>query len=67
MVKWLLISTELLLDPIEIEGIPNELIINLAEELVVFKVAEPLNPASVLFRAVVRFGRHYSNYNTQLE
>ena len=37
---------ELLLDAVEVEVVPNKFLVHLTEELVVFVVAEPLNPAA---------------------
>lgn len=44
---------ELLLNPVEVEGVSDEFVVNFTEELVVFQVAEPLNPPRVLLRAAV--------------
>jgi hypothetical protein len=49
---------ELLLDAVEVEVVPDELIVDLAEELVVFQVAEPLDPPAVGLLAVLRLFRH---------
>lgn len=49
---------ELLLDAVEVEGVPDELVVHLAEELVVLEIAEPLDPSSVLLGAVLGLGGH---------
>ena len=54
----LIIVIELLLDAVEVEVVPDELIVDLAEELVVFQVAEPLDPPAVGLLAVLRLFRH---------
>jgi hypothetical protein len=38
---------ELLLNAVEVEVVPDKLLVDLAEELVVLQVAEPLDPAAV--------------------
>lgn len=45
---------ELLLNAVEVEVVSNELVIDLAEELVVLQVAEPLDPSPVRLFAVLR-------------
>lgn len=54
----LLIVIEFLLDAVEVEVVADEFVVDLAEELVVFEVAEPLDPAAVGLLAVLRFLRH---------
>lgn len=53
-----LVVTKLLLDAVEVEGVPDELVVDFAEELVLLEVAEPLDPSCVLLGAVLGFGRH---------
>ena len=43
---------EHLFEPIEIEGVAYVLFVDLAEELVVFEIAEPADPAVALLGAV---------------
>ena len=49
---------ELLLDAIEIEVVADKLLIDFAEELMIFVVAEPLDPPAVGLLAVLRLFRH---------
>ena len=48
----LLIVIEHLLEPVQIEAVPDVLLIDLAEELMVLEVAEPADPPVALLRAV---------------
>lgn len=57
---FLLVIVELLLDAVEVEGISNKFVVDLAEEEVIFEIAEPLNPSSVFLRAVVGLAGHDS-------
>ena len=50
--RGVLIVVEHLFESIEIEGVADVLFVNLAEELVVFEVAEPADPAVALLGAV---------------
>lgn len=38
---------ELLFDAVQVEVVPDELLVDFTEELVVLQVAEPLDPATV--------------------
>lgn len=49
---WVLVVVEHLLESVEVEGVADVLLVDLAEELVVFEVAEPADPAVALLRAV---------------
>lgn len=49
---------ELLLDAIEIEVVADKLLIDFAEELMIFVVAEPLDPPTCRIVAEFRFLRH---------
>jgi hypothetical protein len=49
MRRVVLIVVEHLLESVEIEAIPDVLFVDLAEELMVFEVAEPADPAVALF------------------
>jgi hypothetical protein len=44
--EWILEVVEFLFDAIQIEVVFNKLFIHLAEELMVFVVAEPLDPST---------------------
>ena len=48
MIKRVLVMIEHLFDAIEIEIIADVLLVDFAEELVVFEVAEPADPADAL-------------------
>lgn len=48
MIQRVLVMIEHLLDAIEIEIIADVLLVDFAEELVVFEVAEPADPADAL-------------------
>ena len=42
-----IVVIELLFDAVKVEVVTDELIVNLTEELMVFEVAEPLNPTAI--------------------
>lgn len=47
-----------LFDAIQVEVIPDELLVDLAEELMVLQIAEPLDPAAIGFFTILRLLRH---------
>jgi hypothetical protein len=49
---------EHLLEAVEVEAIPDVLLVDLAEELVILEAAEPVDPAIALLRAVRLTLRH---------
>ena len=48
MRRVVLIVVEHLLESVEVEAIPDVLLVNFAEELVILEVAEPADPAVAL-------------------
>ena len=50
---------EPLFQPVKVEVVLDELLIDFAEEIVIFEVAEPLNPASFGVLRVVILNPHY--------
>jgi hypothetical protein len=52
MDMMVLIVIEHLLEPIEVEAVPNVLFIDLAEELMILQVAEPADPPVALLRTI---------------
>ena len=57
--EMVLIVVKHLLESVEIETISDVLLIDFAEELMVFEVAEPADPAVALFGAIGLGLRHY--------
>ncbi len=62
-----------LLEPVEIEAIPDVLLVNLAKELMILKITEPTDPSITLLRTIRLCFRHsshdgyYKNNENQLQ
>jgi hypothetical protein len=52
VLREILIMIEHLLESVEVEAVSDVLLIDLAEELMVFQIAEPADPAITLLRTV---------------
>lgn len=56
--RLVLVVVKHLLEPVEVEAVGDVLFVDLAEELVVFDCAEPVDPAFTVLGAVAVVPRH---------